>query len=280
MEILQKITKFTELHAAEWFWRLLAAAATLAVVWLIMRMVRATLRRTLDRSNSPRTRTLRPIVQGLVTVVLMGMGAVLALEQLGFDLTAVIAGAGVIGLAVGFGAQALVKDIISGFFLIFDQVLESGDFVDVDSVSGNVEEVGLRVTKIRSFDGKLWYVPNGQIRLVGNANREWMRAVVEVDLAYEQDVARGMEALQQIGAQWAEENPELVKAPPEVHGIMRMGPSAVVARLSIMVQPGKQAPTERELRLRLKAKFDAEGIEIPFGRQVVYLKNEDQAASA
>ncbi len=184
-------------------------------------------------------------------------------------------------LAAGacFGSQELIKDVISGFFLIFDQVLESGDWVDVDTVSGNVEEVGLRVTKIRAFDGKLWYVPNGQIKLVGNTNREWMRAVVTVDLAYEQDVGRGMATLLDVGKSWAAENPESVLAEPEVHGLMGLGSSGVGARLSIKVTPGIQWAVERELRVRLKAAFDGSGIEIPFARQVVYLRQDDAAAS-
>lgn len=281
MDLVEQILKFTEDHAAEWFWRCVASLATFVVAWLVMRATRSALRRTLDRSSSTRTRTLRPIVQGLVTVAVLGMGLVLALEQLGFDLTAVIAGAGVFGLAIGFGAQELVKDVISGFFLIFDEVLESGDWVEVDAVSGQVDQVGLRVTRIRSFDGKLWYVPNGQIKLVGNASRDWMRAVVEVPLAYEQDISRGMAALEAVGKQWAADQQGIVRAEPEVHGIMRMGPSSLIVRLSVMVEPGTQWPAERELRIRVKAMFEREGIEIPFDRQVVYLRqNQDHSVAS
>ncbi len=279
MHLIQKILEFADQHAAEWFWRMVAALATLLVTWLILRIVRSTLRRTLDRSESTRTRTLRPLVQGLASVTLFGTGIVLSLEQLGFDLTAVIAGAGVLGLAIGFGSQELIRDVISGFFLIFDEVLESGDWVDVDAISGNVEEVGLRVTKIRGFHGKLWYVPNGQIKLVGNTNRQWMRSVVLVDLAYEQDVGRGLATLAKVGETWAAENPEHVLEPPEVQGLLGLGPSGVGVRLTVKVTPGEQWAIERELRVRVKAAFDAEGIEIPFGRQVVYLRQDETKAS-
>ena len=279
MQLFQHILEFAEQHAAAWFWRTIAALATLLLTWLVLRLVRSTLHRTLDRSDSTRTRTLRPLVQGLASVSIIGIGFVMALEQVGFDLTAVIAGAGVLGLALSFGSQELIRDVISGFFLIFDQVVESGDWVDVNTISGSVEEVGLRVTKIRGFDGKLWYVPNGQIKLVGNTNREWMRSVVLVDLAYEQDVGRGLTTLAKVGEAWAAENTELVLEPPEVHGLLGLGASGVGVRLTVKVTPGEQWAVERELRVRVKAAFDAEGIEIPFGRQVVYLRQDEAKAS-
>jgi len=280
MDVFDPLFELARENAATWSWRLVAAAAALALAWMAMRLARATLHRTMDRSDSLRARTLRPLVQGLTTTVIVGTGIVLALEQLGLDLTAVIAGAGVLGLALGFGAQELVKDVIAGFFLIFDEVLETGDWVDIDTVSGNVEEVALRVTKIRSIDGRLWYVPNGQIKQVGNASRSWVRAVVHVELAYEQDVARGMAALAEITQAWAAEHAESVLDPPEVQGLMSLGASGLGARVLIKVRPGTQWAAERELRLRLKAHFDREGIEIPFGRQVVYLRNSAGEAAA
>ncbi|MEM9455461.1 MAG: mechanosensitive ion channel family protein [Myxococcota bacterium] len=279
MSFIQQILEFASQNAAEWFWRLVAALATLLLAWAVRRVARSALRRTLDRSESTRVRTLRPLVQGLVTVTVLGTGVVLSLEQLGFDLTAVIAGAGVLGLAIGFGSQELVKDVIAGFFLIFDEVLEAGDWVDVDTISGHVEQVGLRVTRIRSFDGKLWYVPNGQIKLVGNTNRQWMRAVVFVELAYEQDVGRGLDQLVRVGEAWASEQPETVLEPPEVHGLLDLGASGLRARLVVKVKPGTHWAAERELRIRVKAAFDREGIEIPFGRQVVYLRQGEGSAS-
>lgn len=279
MSFIRQILDFAAQNAAEWFWRFMAALATLILAWIVMRIARSALHRTMDRSESMRARTLRPILQGLVTVSVLGTGLVLSLEQLGFDLTAVIAGAGVLGLAIGFGSQELVKDVIAGFFLIFDEVLEAGDWVDVDAVSGSVEEVGLRVTRIRSFDGKLWYVPNGQIKLVGNTNRTWMRAVVEVELAYEQDVGRGMAELARVGEAWASEHQDTVLEPPDVQGLLGLGSSGVGVRLVVKVQPGTQWATERELRVRVKAAFDREGIEIPFGRQVVYLRQDEAEAA-
>ncbi len=279
MDIINPIVDFARTHAAEWSWRIVAALVTIAVTWLVVRMARSALQRVMARGTSARTRTLLPVVQTLLSITLYGTGVVLALEQLGFDLTAVIAGAGVLGLAIGFGAQELVKDVIAGFFLIFDEVLETGDFVDVDKVSGHVEEVGLRVTKIRSFDGKLWYLPNGQVQVVGNTNRQWMRAVVTIGLAYEQDVARGMTALDAVGAQWTSEHDDTVLEPHEVHGVLGLD-SAVGVRLVVKVEPGTHWAAERELRARIKEAFEREGIEAPFGRQVVYLSQRDARPDA
>ncbi len=278
MTIVDNIIKFVNANAALLTARVLAALGVLLLTWIAIRVVRSALRRTMDRSRSTRARTLRPIVQGLSAVVITGFGIVLALAQLGLDVTAVIAGAGVLGLAVGFGAQELVKDVIAGFFLIFDGVVEPGDWVEIDKTSGSVEEVGLRMTTIRSFDGKLWYVPNGQVRLVGNTNRSWMRAIVTVDLAYEQDVGRGMSVLDAVGKRWASENPDRHLEAPEVHGLLGLGASGVGARLIVKVPAGTHAPIERELRVLVKEAFDREGVDIPFSRQVVYLRQDKATA--
>jgi small conductance mechanosensitive channel len=239
---------------------LLAAITTILGAWLAARVARTALRRLLSRRKSSRARTLQPLVQALSSVALLGTGIVLALEQLGFDLTAVIAGAGVVGLAVGFGAQSLVKDVISGFFLIFDEVLEAGDYVDVDKVSGTVEEMGLRLTKIRADDGKLWYVPNGQIQVVGNNNRGWMRAMEMVKLASGQDVSRAVAVVDEVARAWAAERADVVVEAPRVEGVLEVDAAATGVRLTVKVRPGSQDVAEQELGARLRAAFAREGI--------------------
>jgi small-conductance mechanosensitive channel len=262
MDFLQSFFDYARTHAAELSGRLFAAALIIVVAWLAARVARPALRKLLARGKSSRARTLQPLVQALVSVALLGTGVVLSLEQLGFDLTAVIAGAGVVGLAVGFGAQSLVKDVLSGFFLIFDGVLETGDHVDVDKVSGTVEELGLRLTKIRADDGKLWYVPNGQILVVGNTNRGWMRAM-EMALAPSQDVPRAMAVVDEVARAWAAEHPETVVEPPQVQGVLELDAKATGVRLTVKVRPGTQEATEQELGARIREAFAREGIEIP-----------------
>lgn len=281
MDIARQFIEYAKVHAGEMAWRLVAALAIMLLAWLTVRVARSALRRGFQRSAaaSARAQTILPLLETLATIALMGIGVVLSLEQLGFNLTAVIAGAGVVGLAVAFGSQELVRDVISGFFLILDGVIETGDLVDVDAITGTVEGVGLRKTMVRAFDGKLWFVPNGQIKVVGNASRGWMRAIVIVGLAYEQDARRGMELLAEVGREWCAEHPELVLDEPTVQGLLGLDASSIGVRLVVKVKPGEQAPAERELRRRIKEAFDREGVEIPFDRQVLYLRKDESAAT-
>lgn len=223
--------------------------------------------------RSTRSETLMPIAESIVRVVFTATGVVMALNNLGLDVATVIAGAGIVGIAVGFGAQSLVKDVISGFFLIADDVLAVGDFVEIGDKRGEVESIGLRMTRVRAFRGNLWHIPNGDITVVGNYNKQWMRATVEVGLAYEQDVAQGLRVLQQVGDQYAQQFPDLVLDKPEAQGILGFNASDLAVRLVIKVKPEVCFSAERELRKRVKAAFDAARIEIPFPRQWVYHVN-------
>ena len=260
MDLLRSFIDYAHTHAAEFTWRLLAAIATILVAWLAARVARSTLRRLLSRRQSSRARTLQPLVQAIVSVALLGTGVVLSLEQLGFDLTAVIAGAGVLGLAVGFGAQTLVKDVISGFFLIFDEVLDVGDRVSVDKTSGTVEELGLRLTKIRADDGALWYVPNGQIQVVGNNNRGWMRAMEMVTVTSASDVPRALAVVDEVARAWAAEHAKIVVEAPKVQGVLEIDAKATGVRLTVRVKPGSQDAAEQELGARIRDAFAREGI--------------------
>lgn len=223
----------------------------------------------------PRGQTLAPLIRSIVRVAIFGTAIVMALDQLGVPIATVLAGAGVVGLAVGFGAQALVRDVISGFFHIVEGVLAVGDVAQVGDVTGFVEEVGLRITKVRAFNGQLWHIPNGTIDRVGNYNRGWCRAVVEVSVAYEQDVRKALAVVKRVGDAYRADHPELVLEEPEAQGAMGLNASDVTVRLVIKVKPQEHWGIERELRLRLKEALDAEGIEIPFPRRVLYHRQED-----
>lgn len=219
--------------------------------------------------------TLGPVLARAVRTVAIIAAILMGLDQIGINVTTLLAGAGVVGLAVGFGAQTLVKDIISGFFLIAEGAIAQGDLVKIGDVQGTVEEVGMRTTKVRSLDGQLWYIPNGSITTVGNHNREWSCAIVDVGVAYEQDYHKGLEALDQIGKQWAKDNPELVVEPPTVVGIAEFGAHGIVLRLMAKVKPAQHWLVERELRARIKSMFDDKNVEIPFSRIVVYHRKEE-----
>lgn len=278
MNILEDLIQYLENNAGNMIMGLVSALAIILVGYVTAKIISNLLTRVLNKSTDDnRGVTLAPIIRTLSFVALFGVAVVMSLDQLGINISALIAGAGVLGLAVGFGAQELVKDCVSGFFLILDDVLAQGDIVEVDAVSGTVERVGLRVTAIRSFNGQLWYVPNGTISKVGNWNRSWVRVVVEVGLAYEQDVAKGLRALQEVGDRWAKDNASLVLEPPEAQGVMTFNGSDVGVRLVIKISNEENDlwRAEREIRTEIKSSFDAQDIDIPFSRQVVYHRVEE-----
>jgi small conductance mechanosensitive channel len=215
-------------------------------------------------------KTIAPLLKNLLKYCTIFVAGVVVLRVLGVDPTPIIAGAGVVGLAVGFGAQTLVKDVISGFFLLFEGLIAVGDVISFGNSAGVVEEVGLRVTKYRTFSGELWVIPNGEIRAFGNSNRQWMRAVVVVGVAYEEDVSRAMRVLDEVGKAWAEERRDIVLEPPQVQGILSFDESSITLRVAIKVKPSQQGAAELELRRRIKEAFDRAGVEIPTPRRAFY----------
>ena len=221
-----------------------------------------------------RANTLIPLLQSISKYVIYFITGVMVLKELGVDTTAIIASAGVVGLAIGFGAQSFVKDIISGAFLLFEGVISVGDSVNISEHSGTVEVISLRNIHLRKFSGELRVIPYGEVASFGNFNRGYMRAVVEVGIAYEQDVERGMKALEEIANKWAEENKDIVLEPPIIQGVLSLGSSDVTLRIAIKVKSMTHWGAERELKRRIKDTFDKKGIEIPFPRQVVYLRRE------
>jgi moderate conductance mechanosensitive channel len=219
-------------------------------------------------------KTVAPLLKNLLKYCTIFVAGVLVLRVLGVDPTPIIAGAGVVGLAVGFGAQTLVKDVISGFILLFEGLIAVGDAISFGNSAGVVEEVGLRVTKYRTFTGELWVIPNGEIRAFGNSNRQWMRAVVEVRVAYEQDVSTAMHILDEVSKSWATERRDIVLEAPQVQDILSFDESSITLRLAIKVKPSQQGTAELELRRRIKEAFDREGVEVPSARRAFYTRQE------
>ena len=208
------------------------------------------------------------------------VAAIMVLAELGLDIGPLLAGAGVAGLAIGFGAQTLVKDVISGVFLLFDHTIRVGDLVRINNESGTVEYIGLRLIKVRKFDGEVLMVPAGELRVFGNKSMGFARVIVEVGLSYEQDVDDALAALESVAREWAEAEEHraiMLQDEPEVQAVMALADSAVTARIVIQVRPGEQFAAERELRRLIKRRFDQRGIEIPFPRRTVYVRSEDGA---
>jgi small conductance mechanosensitive channel len=168
----------------------------------------------------------------------------MVLHKLGVNYSAILASAGIVGLAVGFGAQTLVRDVIVGFFLLFEDTVSVGNVITVGNESGVVESIGLRATQSREFSGILRVIPNGELARFGNFNRGFMRAIVNFDLAYEQDTTKGMADALATARQWANENKEIVLEEPIVQGILDFGSSGVTVRVCVKVKPQTQWDAE------------------------------------
>ncbi len=249
-------------------------AIGVAIYLIITKTLRNLFKKKLDETAARRTRTILPLINNLLKYIIFFFVLIMVLHEIGVDYSAILAGAGIVGLAVGFGAQTLVRDVISGFFLLFEDTISVGDVITVGNESGVVESIGLRATQFREFSGLLRVIPNGELTRFGNFNRGFMRAIVNINLAYEQDATKGMAVALETAKQWANENKEIVLEEPLVQGILDFGSSGVVVRVVVKVKPQTQWEAERELRLRIKKAFDEAGIEIPFERRVIYTKSE------
>ncbi|WP_052667858.1 mechanosensitive ion channel family protein [Nitriliruptor alkaliphilus] len=226
--------------------------------------------------RAQRADALGALLTSVVTVVVWVLAGFLVLAEVGVNLAPLVAGAGVVGLAVGFGAQDLVKDFLSGVFMLAEDQFGVGDIVDVGEAAGVVEGVTLRTTKIRDVEGTLWHVPNGEIRRVGNSSQQWARSLLDIGVAYGTDIDTAIEVIEAVAGAMAEEDgyrDQFLDA-PDVWGVQSLGADSVDIRLVIKTEPGAQWAISRELRRRLKAAFDAVGIEIPFPQRTMWVRDE------
>jgi moderate conductance mechanosensitive channel len=212
-----------------------------------------------------RATTLGSLLKSIVTAVISVIVVVMALDILGYPIGPLLASAGIAGIALGFGAQNLVKDFLSGIFMLLEDQYGVGDVIDMGEATGTVEAVGLRVTRLRSVDGTVWYVRNGEVVRVGNSSHGWARTVLDVRIAYDEDIARVERLLADLVAEFAAD-PEwepYVLEEPEVWGVENLAADSIVLRVVVKTQPLQQWKIARELRERIKRVFDAEGVQIP-----------------
>ena len=234
------------------------------------RLIRS-FRQFLERRRSPgqqsRIQTLGRVFRYIAAVVIWLVAGMLVLGELGISVAPVLATAGVAGIAIGFGAQSLIKDYFNGFFLLLEDQLRQGEVVDVDGQAGLVEEVTLRHVRMRNFDGHVIFVPNGGITTVKNMTRDFATAVIKVGIAYREDTDEAFEVMREVGAELRADPTFGVNLADDIEiiGVDEWGDSSVnlVARLKI-VPPIQQWTMRREYLRRLKKAFDARGIEIPF----------------
>jgi small conductance mechanosensitive channel len=226
--------------------------------------------------SAARATTLSHLLRSATTVVVWTIAGVMILGELGVALGPLIAGAGIAGVALGFGAQSLVKDFISGTFMLIEDQYGVGDIIDAGEASGTVEAVSLRTTRLRDVNGTVWHIPNGNILRIGNMSQQWARALLDVSLATDTDVDHAQDVIKRVAdSVWNDSDwhGEILEE-PEVWGVERLGPDAIVIRLVVKTKPAEQFPVMRELRRRLLEAFAAEGVELPDPGRVVWVERE------
>ena len=286
---------------------LATAVAVLAGAWVANRLVRRAIRRMVDHMTDDgalgalraptalartgeipslrrvqRAETVGALLKSVASFGIWTLAGLMALGTLGLDLGPLIAGAGIVGVAVGFGSQNLVRDFISGIFMLMEDQYGVGDVVDAGPATGTVEGVGLRTTRLRDVSGTLWHIPNGEIRRVGNRSQGWARALVDVEVAYSTDLDATTRTIEQVAHElyvdehWAAR----ILEQPEVWGVEELGPDGIRVRLVAKTRPLEQWKVARELRARLKVAFDQAGIEVSGQRVTTASTGEDQGQPA
>jgi small-conductance mechanosensitive channel len=215
--------------------------------------------------RAQRAATIGTLLRSIVSGVIVAIVVMMVLSEVGVDIAPLIASAGILGVALGFGAQSLVKDFLSGIFMIFEDQYGVGDIVNLGEASGTVEAVSLRVTRLRDVDGTVWYVRNGEILRVGNQSQNWARSVLDIAVGYKEDVTRVRRILKEVAHDlWEDkEYRDLIIEEPEVWGVQSLGPDSVVVRVTLKTMPQQQWNVSREMRERVKLRFDEEGIQMP-----------------
>ncbi len=211
-----------------------------------------------------RAETLGAVLRSLASFVIWGIALITVLGELGIDLAPLIAGAGLVGVALGFGAQSLVKDFLAGIFILVEDQYGVGDIVDVGEASGTIEAVTLRSTRLRDVNGTVWHVPNGQIVRVGNKSQQWARALLDLAVAHDTDISAAERVIKEAAdAVWADPAwAGQILEEPEVWGVERIGPEGITIRLVVKTLPARQFDIMRELRGRIKVALDDLGVKI------------------
>lgn len=284
------MTRLTN-RALEWLTtsglRVVLVAAAMLLLLAVVRQVIKRLRKVYEGAlpgpaQLKRADTLTHVMRDVARVFIVAVGTMMILSEVGIDLKPLLAAAGFSGLAIGFGAQSLVKDVISGFFILLEDSISVGDVVEVAGVSGLVEEVKLRTITLRDLAGNVHIVPNGIVDRVKNMTKGYSYYVFDIGVAYREDVDRVMAVLSEIAAELQADPLYAVDIlePLEMLGVDRFDDSAVVIKCRIKTKPIQQWRVGREMNRRIKKVFDARGIEIPFPHRTLYWGRTNDAAGA
>ena len=231
---------------------------------------------SLSLRSAARAQTLALVLRSIASVFIWAIAITLILGELGVSIGPLIAGAGIAGIAIGFGAQSLVKDFLSGIFMLVEDQYGVGDIIDAGDASGTVEAVTLRTTRLRDVKGTVWHIPNGSITRVGNMSQQWARALLDIEVAYGTDLDRAQAVIKEVAdGLWHDRAWKgKILEEPEVWGVENLGPDAIVLRLVVKTRPAEQFPVMRELRRRLSDSMAASKIEMPHAHSEVWVRRD------
>lgn len=285
-EFLSKIESLIKVeNLTAWFFASgLRIILILAISYVLLKILRAAISRiektamrdkgdfVTNMELEKRVITIGNLLRKLASIMIFLIASMMILKELGLNIAPIITGAGIIGLAIGFGAQNLVRDIISGFFILLENQIRVGDSAVINGIGGTVEEINLRTILLRDIEGAVHVYPNGSINDLANRSKEWSRYVIDLGVAYKEDVDEVMRVLKDIGSELENDDyfGTLILEPLDILGVDQFVSSEVVIKCMIKTQPLKQWEVGRELRRRIKIKFDELNIEIPYPHMSVY----------
>ncbi|MDP3011791.1 MAG: mechanosensitive ion channel family protein [Candidatus Hydromicrobium sp.] len=277
--------KIIENFKANWITITIVVVVVLFII-LIVRAISRRLRILIEKKIGnekieirKRTFTFNSVLSNLIIVLSVFIGILTIAEQVGISILPIITGAGIIGIIFGLGAQSLIKDLINGSFILFEQWYQVNDIITVGDISGVVERFSLRTTVVRDLEGVLHYIPNSEIKVLSNRTAEWARAVVDVGVHYKESTDKVVEVLNLVFDEImtdAKYGPCIIERPEILGdgGVSELGDSAVVFKIICKVKPPNQWTIARQLRKRIKDKFDEVGIEIPYPCRNLYMRND------
>lgn len=261
--------------------------AVFVIVLIIVKIISRRVRRLVERRIGDekllikkRTFTFTSVVSNLIIIISATAALLIIADQVGISVTPLLAGAGVASIVIGFGAQSLIKDLINGIFILFEQWYQINDVVTIGDTTGTVERVNLRTTVIRDLEGTVHFIPNGEITKSSNHTQLWSRALVEVGVHYGEDTNRVIKVLGEVFDELTADKKykKSILERPEIlgeGGVSKLADSSVVFTIICKVRPGQQWTIARQLRKRIKDKFDSTGIEIPYPCTNVYMRNKE-----
>lgn len=260
---------------------IIAVAAIIINTVLSRLIIRAVRIAVVQDKNQPveaekkREDTLIRIFNGALNIVILLMAVLMIMQEFGMEIGPILAGAGIVGLALGFGGQYLIRDIITGMFIILENQYRIGDVINVDSTGGLVEDISLRKTTLRDMNGTVHHIPHGEIKIVSNLSRKYARINIDIGISYDSDLEKVINVINKTGKELAEDPVHgcSIITPPQFLRVEDFADSAIILKILGDTKPLKQWELSGEFRKRIKMAFDREGIEIPFPQRVVHYRN-------